>query len=149
MCKPYLISLKTAIKLHHTFAQPTTNPLSLQNLGEFESVDPSPSITHVSFRDRRTAERFFHALHDKELPGVDGKLQLEWVKQEPGAKPSGALSSSMVGDEAAAGVDDVAGAMDGVDEDREEQQQQQQQPQQQDRQVDMDYDVGDQDDWGE
>ncbi|KAG6004421.1 hypothetical protein E4U21_001089 [Claviceps maximensis] len=51
----------------------------LLNMGEFESVHTSPTVTHVSFRDRKTAEKFYLTLHGKEFPGLDGKLDLSWV----------------------------------------------------------------------
>lgn len=48
-------------------------------MGEFESVDTAPAVTHVSFQDRKTAEKFYYSLHNKELPGVPGTLELQWV----------------------------------------------------------------------
>lgn len=48
-------------------------------MGEFETVETDPAVTHVSFRDRKTAERAFHSLNGKELGGVDGTLELSWV----------------------------------------------------------------------
>ncbi|CAI6098424.1 unnamed protein product [Clonostachys chloroleuca] len=51
----------------------------LLSLGEFESVEPSATTTFVSFRDRKTAEKFYNSLHGSELPGVEGKLELSWV----------------------------------------------------------------------
>lgn len=109
----------------------------LLNLGEFQSVETSPSVTHVSFQDRRTAERFYHSLHGKELPGVDGKLDVSWVNapmpRVPTAKPTD--------DSAAAFSDDeMAGADDAPEASKEELTPR--------RQVDMDYEVGDDGAWG-
>lgn len=53
--------------------------METQSLGEFESVEPSATTTFVSFRDRKTAEKFYNSLHGSELPGVEGKLELSWV----------------------------------------------------------------------
>lgn len=52
-------------------------------MGEFESVDTETAVTHVSFRDRKTAERAYYSLHGKELGGVDGTLELSWVSSQP------------------------------------------------------------------
>ncbi|KAG5986220.1 hypothetical protein E4U54_005540, partial [Claviceps lovelessii] len=65
----------------------------LLNMGEFESVDTSPTVTHVSFRDRKTAEKFYLTLHGKEFPGLPGKLELSWVNGASGASGSGTPSS--------------------------------------------------------
>jgi RNA-binding protein 26 len=54
-------------------------------MGEFESVEPSSDVTYVSFQDRKTAEKLYYSLHGKELPGVDGKLELSWVNAPAGA----------------------------------------------------------------
>ncbi|PHH90533.1 hypothetical protein CDD83_3375 [Cordyceps sp. RAO-2017] len=97
----------------------------LLNLGEFESVETAPSVTHVSFQDRKTAERFYASLHGKELPGVDGKLELSWAGAPPLAPTSG------LSDDGAGGDDDD----DAKDEAP--------------RPVDMDYEVGDDDAWDE
>ncbi|KAG5915683.1 hypothetical protein E4U42_007934 [Claviceps africana] len=57
----------------------------LLNMGEFESVDTSPTVTHVAFRDRKTAEKFHAALHGREFPGVQGTLELSWISDAAGA----------------------------------------------------------------
>ncbi|KAG6091710.1 hypothetical protein E4U30_006380 [Claviceps sp. LM220 group G6] len=64
----------------------------LLNLGEFESVDTSASVTHVSFRDRKTAENFYFSLHGKEFPGLQGTLELSWVNNA--ASAGGAASAN-------------------------------------------------------
>lgn len=46
-------------------------------------MDRSGLTTYVSFRDRKTAEKLYYTLHGKELPGVEGKLDLEWVNVSP------------------------------------------------------------------
>lgn len=80
-----------------------------QNLGEFESVEPSATTTYVSFRDRKTAERMYYGLHGKELPGVEGKLDLAWVNGAPPAAAASAAPSSATGKE--------EGEVDAMDED--------------------------------
>ncbi|KAF7545802.1 hypothetical protein G7046_g9473 [Stylonectria norvegica] len=118
----------------------------LLNLGEFESVDTSPAVTHVSFQDRKTAERFYYSLNGKELPGVDGRLDLAWVNaplprvgEKPPA-PSAATTKDRDRDEAMAGVEDAQ---------REESASVEPQVKRQARAVDMDYEVADEDAWGD
>lgn len=93
-------------------------------MGEFESVDTTPSLTHVSFRDRKTAERFYYTLHGKEIPGVEGKVELAWVSALPAKKDEGGTQQG----DAMAGMDEEEGE---VREDVDE------------RAVNMDYEVGD------
>lgn len=125
----------------------------VQNMGEFESVEPSASVTNVTFRDRKTAEKFYYSLHGKELPGVDGKLELSWVntplppvnvktmdQDESSGALGGASGDAMVdvdagGEEKHNDGNVVAG--NGRDRDREE------------RTVNMDYEVGEEYAWGE
>ncbi|CAM1511247.1 Fc.00g087600.m01.CDS01 [Cosmosporella sp. VM-42] len=109
----------------------------LLNLGEFESVDTTPSVTHVSFQDRKTAEKFYYTLHNKELPGVEGKLDLSWVNTPlppVGDKPVAADRDRDVtiaaGEEAPRGESPDPAP-------REE------------RVVNMDYEVADEDAWGD
>ncbi|KAI9167136.1 RNA-binding protein [Paramyrothecium foliicola] len=128
----------------------------LLNLGEFESVEPSPTVTHVAFRDRKTAERFYHALHDKELAGIDGKLQLDWVKSAGGGGSSSngasgtgssALPPQQEGKQQQAGSDPAG--LGAVEDDLSEDGEVPDDDHRGGQQVDMDYEVGDQDDWGE
>lgn len=101
-----------------------------QNLGEFESVETAPSVTHVSFQDRKTAERFFHGVHGKELPGVEGRLDLSWVEAAAAAKRPSGGSTPAPSDDADGPAKDGAAA-----------------PEPAQRQVDMDYEVGDDEAW--
>lgn len=64
----------------------------IQNLGEFESVEPSATVTHVSFQDRKTAEKFYHMLHGNQLPGVEGRLELAWLPTSTAASTPGSLA---------------------------------------------------------
>lgn len=105
----------------------------VQNLGEFESVETTPSVTNVSFQDRKTAERFYYSLHGKELPGVEGRLDLSWVNAEAAAARKPIEGSTMVLSDDDA--DDEGGTKDELA------------PPEEQRQVDMDYEVGDDDAW--
>lgn len=57
-------------------------------------MEPSASTTYVSFRDRKTAEKLYYSLHGKELPGVDGKLDLSWVNNAPASAATAPPPSS-------------------------------------------------------
>ncbi|PTB45768.1 hypothetical protein M441DRAFT_131399 [Trichoderma asperellum CBS 433.97] len=113
----------------------------LLNLGEFESVETTPTVTNVSFQDRKTAEKFYYSLHGKELPGVEGTLDLSWVNTP--LPPVGASKK----------IEDVGDgdAMAGMNDDEEEGEVVEDLPEKhmQGRQVDMDYDVGDDEGWAE
>ncbi|KAM0455672.1 hypothetical protein ACHAPV_007750 [Trichoderma viride] len=113
----------------------------LLNLGEFESVETTPTVTNVSFQDRKTAEKFYYSLHGKELPGVEGTLDLSWVNTP--LPPVGSFKKNEdVGD---------GDAMAGMNDDEEEGEVIEDLPDKhtQGRQVDMDYDVGDDEGWVE
>ncbi|KAM4056621.1 PWI domain-containing protein [Hirsutella rhossiliensis] len=105
----------------------------LLNLGEFESVETTPSVTHVSFQDRKTAEKFYYSLHGKELPGVEGRLDLAWVNAGAAAaaakKPVDGSTPALSDDDEGPSKDETAPT------------------EMQQRQVDMDYEVGDDDAW--
>ncbi|KAF4991570.1 hypothetical protein FGRMN_7688 [Fusarium graminum] len=113
----------------------------LLNLGEFESVDTAPETTHVSFQDRKTAERFYYSLHGKELPGVEGRLDLAWISTPlPSVKTTSHHDTSRDAgedkeDDAMAGFDDQPGRERSAE------------PQQEDRAVNMDYEVAEEEAW--
>ncbi|PHH66800.1 hypothetical protein CDD81_5932 [Ophiocordyceps australis] len=104
----------------------------LLNLGDFESVETGPVVTHVTFPDRKTAEKFYYSLHGKQLPGVEAKLEISWANAAPLSK----RSSDEGDDDAQLGRDDDdVGRAQG-----------QEQPQ---RHVDMDYEAGDDEGWAD
>ncbi|GAB0134203.1 hypothetical protein EsDP_00002584 [Epichloe bromicola] len=108
----------------------------LLNMGEFESVATSPVVTHVSFRDRKTAEKVYFSLHGKELPGVQGKLDLAWVNSplpHVNTKTLTQEENGAAGGDAMAGMDDEG---EGTNADAEES-----------RAVNMDYEAGDDYGW--
>lgn len=67
-------------------------------------------MTHVSFQDRKTAEKFYYSLNEKELPGVEGKLELAWFQTKP-SQPSKPTQPAVV---------DASGTDGAVDEDEDE-----------------------------
>ncbi|KAK1727466.1 hypothetical protein CaCOL14_008742 [Colletotrichum acutatum] len=112
-------------------------------VGEFTDINTTPSKTEVTFKDRKTAEKFFYGLPKQEIPGIDGQLELSWVATplapvktvENGAssKAQGASDHDMAMGNAAPNGSSAARDL------------AEQQPEQQ---RDMDYDVADDDDWG-
>lgn len=106
-------------------------------MGEFESVDTNPSVTHVSFRDRKTAERFYYSLHGNELPGVEGKLELSWVNSP---LPPVNLKKSAHEE---SGTVTPGDAMAGMDDAREEGEVREKERDANATPVNMDYEVGD------
>jgi len=36
-------------------------------------------VTEITFTDRRTAEKFYYGVGGKEIPGIDGRVELSWV----------------------------------------------------------------------
>lgn len=110
--------------------------MSYQNMGEFESVTTSPVVTHVSFRDRKTAEKVYFSLHGKELPGVQGKLDLAWVNSplpHVNTKTLTQEENGAAGGDAMAGMDDEREGTDAAAEES--------------RAVNMDYEAGDDYGW--
>ncbi|ODA76747.1 hypothetical protein RJ55_08018 [Drechmeria coniospora] len=115
----------------------------LLNLGEFESVETSPSVTHVSFRDRKSAEKFYFSLNGQELQGVEGKLELTWVstplppvsvEQQPGRATATTTTEDAM---AEVEINNTTSHEDSA------------QVEVPDRHADMDYEVGDDDAWGD
>ncbi|KAJ6444324.1 elongation factor 2 [Purpureocillium lavendulum] len=117
----------------------------LLNQGEFSSVETGPSVTHVSFPDRKTAEKIYFSLHGKELPGVEGKLDLSWVNT-----PLPPVPVKKAQEDVSMGVPDdaAAGSGEGAQEHtREEHTREEHASTEEQRHVDMDYEVGDDDGW--
>ncbi|KAF4865831.1 putative RNA-binding protein [Colletotrichum siamense] len=113
----------------------------LLGIGEFTDINTTPSNTQVTFKDRKTAEKFYYGLTNHEIPGVDGKLELSWVATPPvsaknaaengASKYSGAMDQDVaIGNAAPNGSSAIT-----LD-------------QQSEQQPEMDYDVADDDDWG-
>ncbi|KXJ86207.1 hypothetical protein Micbo1qcDRAFT_237134 [Microdochium bolleyi] len=66
----------------------------LFSVGEFDSIRAESEATHVTFKDRKTAERFMSGLaaSGNVLAGMDGKLELTWGQNSntPAAAATGA-----------------------------------------------------------
>lgn len=113
---------------------------SKQNQGEFSSVETGASVTHVSFPDRKTAEKIYYSLHGKELPGIEGKLELSWVS----APLPPVAAKGLREDVAMTAADDGMGLAEGQGKEKLAPP-----PHEEARHVDMDYEVGDDDAWGD
>ncbi|KAI9890947.1 MAG: hypothetical protein M1814_003448 [Vezdaea aestivalis] len=99
----------------------------LLNVGEYESIEPdtnSKDTVVITFKDRYTADKFYHA--DRTLPGV-GKVNLSWVNTAPmPPAASRAIDAMEIGQ---ADLESENGPMSGMD--RQE-----------------DYDIAEDDNWG-
>ncbi|KAB5572504.1 elongation factor 2 [Coniochaeta sp. 2T2.1] len=128
----------------------------LFGIGEFTDIRESPTSTTITFKDRKTAEKFFYGLPNKTIPGVEGTVELSWLSDQnhqqgpssstPGSSPgaSGFANGGGGGQKHAAGGDkDVAMQM----HDNHEQQQQGEEQQGEREDGEMDYDVAGDDQW--
>lgn len=42
-------------------------------------METTSETTHITFKERKTAEIFLHQLNNNSLPGVEGTLKVTWV----------------------------------------------------------------------
>ncbi|GAP84780.1 putative RNA recognition motif-containing protein [Rosellinia necatrix] len=78
----------------------------LFSVGEFKEVHSAPEVTHVMFKDRKTAEKFmFGVSASNSIHGINGKVEPTWAKTTPElVKPtadSDVVMSSTLDDEQA------------------------------------------------
>lgn len=109
-------------------------------------------MTHVSFQDRKTADKFYLLLQGKELPGVDGVLDMSWVNTplppvgDAGPKTTPTPTSNSYHEDSAQAASAVVGdAMAGFDEAEEAGSRIDEAPEE--GEVDMDYDVAGEEGW--
>lgn len=118
-------------------------------------METTPSTTHVTFKDRKTAEMFFVQVNNNTLPGVEGTLEAAWipnatprlrpdqVPQEVAGTRTQAGSAPAIGGDGSHSADE-AGSEDGeVVEDEDEGRGYRHEDER-----DMDYEVADDDEWG-
>ncbi|KAI8630669.1 hypothetical protein F5Y19DRAFT_428573 [Xylariaceae sp. FL1651] len=56
----------------------------LFSVGEFKEVHTASAVTHITFKDRKTAEKFmFGVSANNSIPGIEGKTEPTWVKTAP------------------------------------------------------------------
>ncbi|KAK7956427.1 uncharacterized protein PG986_005649 [Apiospora aurea] len=107
----------------------------LLGIGEFTAIHSDQTTTHVTFKDRKTAEKFYNGVSaNKNIPQVDGTVDLAWATSAPKAAAAAAadgdvaMASGIEEDQSmkpAAEIDDNSGFGDARD------------------QGDMDYEGGD------
>lgn len=55
-----------------------------QSVGEFKEVHGASVATHVTFKDRKTAEKFmFGVSASNSIHGIEGKIEPTWAKTAP------------------------------------------------------------------
>ncbi|OIW32218.1 hypothetical protein CONLIGDRAFT_660283 [Coniochaeta ligniaria NRRL 30616] len=120
----------------------------LFGIGEFTDIHETSAATTIAFKDRKTAEKFFYGLPNKQIPGIDGQVELSWVTDQAGSSTTGSSPAANGGSAGegksvtAAGEEqkNQAGANARDDKDVA----MQEQP---DEHVEMDYDVVGDDQW--
>ncbi|KAI2635159.1 hypothetical protein GGS21DRAFT_517195 [Xylaria nigripes] len=56
----------------------------LFSVGEFD-IHSTPAVTHVTFKDRKTAEKFMFGISaNNSIIGIEGKIESAWAKTAPG-----------------------------------------------------------------
>ncbi|CAJ2514084.1 Uu.00g022030.m01.CDS01 [Anthostomella pinea] len=88
----------------------------LFGIGEFKDIHADPTTTHVSFKDRKTAEKFMFGIsaHDS-IPGVGEKVEPAWPTSAPDSETTTTadgdfLMASGLEDEQAARKASIAGS---------------------------------------
>lgn len=68
----------------YSFYYGMTSANKSQSVGEFKEVHGAPTITHVTFKDRKTAEKFmFGVSTGNSIHGIEGKIEPTWAKTAP------------------------------------------------------------------
>lgn len=67
----------------------------LLGVGEFTGIEATPASARITFKDRKTAEKFFYGatLDGGAIPGVEGKLELAWVAGTQQPAPASATAA--------------------------------------------------------
>ncbi|KAI1760770.1 hypothetical protein GGR53DRAFT_508469 [Hypoxylon sp. FL1150] len=56
----------------------------LFGIGEFQEIHTEPSSTHITFKDRKTAEQFMFGISaNNTIPGLDDKVEIAWASSAP------------------------------------------------------------------
>jgi len=52
-----------------------------QGIGEFTNIQSTETTAEVTFKDRKTAEKFFYGvkLNNGSIPGIDSPVELAWI----------------------------------------------------------------------
>jgi RNA-binding protein 26 len=121
--------------------------LCRQGIGEFTDIQATPAMTSITFADRKTAEKFFYGLSNKEIPGIEGKVELAWVSTPlPPVKVSKTEAGG--GEPIAKRQPEQPEQLEGPEQHAEEDRRPVMASNEQNaEQADMDYDVADDNDW--
>ncbi|KAI0408988.1 hypothetical protein F4802DRAFT_307360 [Xylaria palmicola] len=96
----------------------------LFSVGEFKEVHATPTVTHVSFKDRKTAEKFmFGVSASNSIHGIEGKIEITWAKAPPTsakAADGDTLMVNRIDNELATGKTNASADVDGANGDIEE-----------------------------
>ncbi|ROW15226.1 hypothetical protein VPNG_02927 [Cytospora leucostoma] len=60
-------------------------------------VQVTPTVTHVNFSDRKSAEAFYYSVKDKRVPGIEGEVELSWVANTAGPLPNSTINKVNLG----------------------------------------------------
>ncbi|OBT88176.1 hypothetical protein VE02_02454 [Pseudogymnoascus sp. 03VT05] len=122
----------------------------LLGVGEYADIETTPKNTSITFKDRFTAEKFMYGISNSEIPGV-GKVELAWIQTPlppvtlpsaaPIAKPYTATNDHENGDTDMGGN----GEGDAMAQDMSRGPAQSQKREQQE----LDYDIGDDNEWAQ
>lgn len=86
-----------------------------QGVGEFKEIHSDPTTTHITFKDRKTAEQFMFgvtAASKNQIRGVEEKLELTWAPSAPATEKSkneAGVGDAGVGTTSAGGNEDDGG----------------------------------------
>lgn len=72
------------------------NPLQVLGEGSAE-IQVTPTVTHVNFSDRKSAETFYFSVKNKRIQGVDGDVELSWVANTAGPLPNSTIKNVNLG----------------------------------------------------
>ncbi|KAK8080319.1 hypothetical protein PG997_008137 [Apiospora hydei] len=68
----------------------------LLGIGEFTAIHSDQTTTHVTFKDRKTAEQFYNGVSaNKNIPQVDGSVDLAWATSAPKAAAAAAADGDV------------------------------------------------------
>ncbi|KFZ17608.1 hypothetical protein V502_04514 [Pseudogymnoascus sp. VKM F-4520 (FW-2644)] len=122
----------------------------LLGVGEYADIETTPKSTSITFKDRFTAEKFMYGISNSEIPGV-GKVDLAWIQTPlppvvlpsaaPVAKPDTARNDQENRDTDMGG----SGEGDAMAQDLPRGPAQSQKREQQE----LDYDIGDDNEWAQ
>ncbi|OTB00404.1 hypothetical protein M426DRAFT_15542 [Hypoxylon sp. CI-4A] len=83
----------------------------LVGIGEFKDIHTTPAVTHITFKDRKTAEQFmFGVSANNAIPGLDEKVEAAWATSAPQSEAKTKSDSDV---QMASGIEDEQAATKG------------------------------------